>query len=532
VHIDEASARMSDLLAFQLAIEQSSPGAVMCAYNRVNGVYACENDWLLNKVLKRDWGYPGYVMSDWGATHSTIPAANAGLDQESGYPFDASPYFADALREAVDNGHVPPSRLDDMALRILRSLFDKGVFDDPPAVADIDYQAHADITRADAEGAMVLLKNERQLLPLRPGLKSIALIGSHADVGVLSGGGSSQVYPVGGQLVVDSAGAESGHMIYFKSSPLQALAARSSARISYDPGTDIKAATGLAARSEVVIVFAHQWATEGLDGTLRLDEDQDALIASLAKANANTLVVLETGGPVLMPWIGKVAAVLEAWYPGASGGEAIARVLSGEVNPSGRLPISFPRSLAQLPRPRLDGYPEQPKARFDVDYTLEGAAVGYKWFDRKGTDPLFAFGFGLSYSRFTLSGLGTDLEGTRLRVHFAVKNAGDRAGQTVAQLYVSPLHVQPGAAWEAPKRLCAFKKVSLQPGESRDISLEIEPRLLAVYDPSTESWITAAGDYDIILASDARTPVAHTQVHLPQWRISASAAGARQPPIR
>jgi beta-glucosidase len=527
VHIDEASARMSDLLAFQLAIEQADPGAVMCAYNRINGVYSCESDWLLNGVLKSDWGYKGYVMSDWGATHSTIPAANAGLDQESGYPFDASPYFSDALREAVENGHVTQARLDDMVTRILRSMFDKGLFDDPVAIADIDFPAHAAIARADAEGAMVLLKNERRLLPLSRGIKSIALIGSHADVGVLSGSGSSQVYSADGQFVVDIAGADPGHMIYFRDSPLQALAAHSAAQLVYDEGTDIKAATKLAARSEVVIVFAHQWATEGMDGTLRLDDDQDALIESLAKANANTIVVLETGGPVLMPWIGRVAAVLEAWYPGSRGGEAIARVLTGEVNPSGRLPITFPRSLAQLPRPVLDGYPEKPKARFDVDYGIEGAAVGYKWFDRKGFNPLFAFGSGLSYSRFALSHLGADLDASHLAIRFAVKNIGDRAGQTVAQIYVAPLHMAAGAAWEAPKRLCGFKKVSLQAGESSDITLEVEPRLLAVYQPATKLWITAEGDYDIILADDARAPVAHVQVHVAQRVISAAGvAGA------
>jgi beta-glucosidase len=527
VRIDERSARMSDLLAFELAIGQSSPGAVMCAYNRVNEVHSCESPWLLQQVLKGDWGYKGFVMSDWGATHSTIPAANAGLDQESGYPFDASPYFADALREAVENGHVTAARLDDMAARILRSMFVNGLFDDPSQAGDIDFEAHAEVSRAAAEGSMVLLKNANHLLPLddsppwgrhrRRGssVRSILIVGSHADAGVLSGGGSSQVYPVGGVAFLDRQ-VKGGPMVYFRSSPMQALAARTRARIAYDPGTDIKAATRLARHSDVVIVFAHQWTTEGVDGTMRLDEEQDAMIAALARVNTRTLVVLETGGPVLMPWIGQVGAVLEAWYPGSSGGEAIARVLTGEVNPSGRLPVTFPRSLEQLPRPRLDGFPEQRNARIATDYTIDGAAVGYKWFDRKRIEPLFPFGHGLSYTRFELLNLAADVDDKQLSVRFAVKNTGDRAGKYVAQVYLSPLGGAAAGGWEAPKRLCGFKKVALQPGESTAVSLSVEPRMLAVYDAAGKSWVIEEGDYDVSLSAGDRSTVTHAQVHIPR----------------
>ena len=513
VRIDERSARMSDLLAFELAIRQSSPGAVMCAYNRVNEVYSCESPWLLQEVLKDGWGYRGFVMSDWGATHSTIPAVNAGLDQESGYPFDASPYFSDALREAVENGHVTAARLDDMAARILRSMFANGLFDDPIQPGDIDFEAHAEVSRAAAEGSMVLLKNANHLLPLNDSVRSILIVGSHADAGVLSGGGSSQVYPVGGVALLDRQ-VKGGPMVYFRSSPMQALAARTRARIAYDPGTDIKAATGLARHSDVVIVFAHQWTAEGVDATMRLDEEQDALIAALARANTRTMVVLETGGPVLMPWVDRVAAVLEAWYPGSSGGEAIARVLTGEVNPSGRLPATFPRSLEPLPRPRLDGFPEQRNARIATDYTLDGAAVGYKWFDRKRIEPLFPFGYGLSYTRFDLLNLAAEVNDKRLSVRFDVKNTGDRAGKYVAQVYVSPLGGAAAAGWEAPKRLCGFKKVTLQPGESTAVNLSVEPRMLAVYDAAGKSWVIEDGDYDVSLSSSARSAVTHTQVHI------------------
>jgi beta-glucosidase len=515
VQVDERAARMSDLLAFEMAIGLSQPGAVMCAYNRINAVYSCENPWLLDEVLKKDWGYKGFVMSDWGATHSTIPAANAGLDQESGFPFDASPYFADALKEAVEDGYVPTARLDDMTGRILRSMFVNGLFDDPVETRDIDFAAHARTSGTAAEESMVLLKNERHLLPLGRDVRSLLVVGSHADAGVLSGGGSSQVYPPGGTALLETRVA-GWKLVYFRSSPLQALAARLPARTAYDSGADIKTAATLARHYDAVIVFAHQWSTEGIDGTMRLDEDQDALITALARANSKTIVVLETGGPVLMPWIGKVPAVLEAWYPGSSGGEAIARVLTGEVNPSGRLPLTFPRSLDQLPRPRLDGFPEQRNARISVDYRIEGAAVGYKWFDRMRLEPLFPFGHGLSYSRFQLSGLGADVENGGVRVRFAVKNTGDRSGKYAAQVYVSPVGDAAGLGWESPKRLCGFRKVSLQGGESGEVRLGIEPRMLAVYDSATRTWVIQDGDYDFALAADSRNTLAHVRVHVPR----------------
>jgi len=520
VHIDDRSARMSDLLAFELAIGEASPGAVMCAYQRVNGVFSCENPWLLSEVLKGDWGYQGFVMSDWGAVHSTIPAANAGLDQESGYPFDVSPYFSDALKEAVEDGHVPAARLDDMATRIVRSMFANGLFDDPATAGDIDFTAHGRVTRSAAEEGMVLLKNDHQLLPLAPGIRSILVVGSHADTGVLSGGGSSQVYPVGGVALLEPQ-VKTGPRVYFRSSPLEALAAaRPRARIAYDAGTDIEAVVKRASRSDVVIVFAHQWAAEGLDNNMHLDETQDALIAALAAANTRTVVVLETGGAVLMPWIGKVAAVLEAWYPGSAGGEAVARVLTGEVNPSGHLPVTFPRSTEQLPRPQLDGFPEQRAARITVDYTIEGAAIGYKWFERNHFEPLFPFGHGLSYSKFNLSKLVTVVDDKGLSVRFSVRNTSGRAGKCVAQVYISPVGPPTALGWEAPKRLGAFKKISLKARESAGASLLIEPRMLAVFDQEAKRWVIEEGDYEVSLSTDSHTVIAHKSVHLARQVVS------------
>jgi beta-glucosidase len=513
--IGEKAARQSDLLAFEIAREVGQPGSVMCSYNRINGAYACENDWLLNQVLKKDWGFTGYVMSDWGATHSTTAAANAGLDQESGWAFDRAPYFADALREAVNNGHVSAARATDMARRVLTSMFRIGLFDTPVAgdrATTIDYVAHAVVTREDAEEGIVLLKNSGDVLPLARTAKSILLIGAHADQGVLSGGGSSQVYahdaPTNGLTVPDEYPAGfPGPKTYHPSSPMKALQAMTGASVTYLDGKNVAAAAAAARKADVVIVFGEQWTGESFDvPDLGLPNGQDALIDAVAHANPKTVVVLETGGPVLMPWLPSVGAVVEAWYPGTSGGEAIARVLTGAVNPSGHLPVTFPASLAQLPRPVLEG-----DVKLDADahplsnYNVEGAAVGYKWFDKTGAKPLFPFGHGLSYTRFGFGGLSAEAAGRGIKATFTVRNEGALAGKAVAQVYVA------GAGWEAPKRLGAFRKVDLAAGATQQVLVLVDPRLLATFDPASRSWKIAAGTYKVMLGTSA-TDVTETVI--------------------
>jgi beta-glucosidase len=515
VRIDDAAARTSDLLALQFAYEDGNPGAVMCSYNRVNGVHACENAYLLNGVLKGDWGFPGWVMSDWGAVHSTIPAANAGLDQQSGMPFDVADYFGAPLKEAVLNGWVPRARLDDMARRVLRAMFEHGLVDHPvaPAPSTIDFKAHAAVSLQDAQAGMVLLKNAANALPLAAGVKRIAVIGGHADKGVLAGGGSSLVYPAGGNAVPGIAPTTwPGPVMYYPSAPLDAIRKRApGATVTFADGADRAAAAALARDSDVAIVFATQWTGEGMDvPNLALSDRQDELVAAVAAANPKTVVVLETGGPVTMPWLPGVAAVLEAWYPGTSGGEAIAGILFGDADPSGHLPATFPASEAQLPRPAVDGYPYVPERRFETDYH-EGAAVGYKWFDLKGLKPLFPFGYGLSYTDFTLTGLEAAVKDGVVTASFTVTNVGKRAGKEVAQVYVAPV----AARWEAPKRLGGFAKVEVRPGAAAHASVTVDPRLLAVWDPATKHWNVAAGDYRVILASSAADARAvETTVHL------------------
>lgn len=515
VKIDDQPARMSDLLAAQIATEEGNPGSVMCSYNRVNGFYSCENSYLLNEVLKTDWGFKGWVMSDWGATHSTMQAANAGLDQQSGFPFDVSDYFGAPLKEAVQNGWVPQARLDDMVRRILYAMFDNGVVDNPvaPAPGTIDFKAHAAVSLNDAQEGMVLLKNRDRALPLNKFVKKIAVIGGYADRGVLAGGGSSLVYPVGGNAAPElEPKTWPGPVMVYPSSPLKAIQKRApQAAAAYSDGTDTAAAARLAKESDVVVVFATQWTGEGIDAlNLSLPNKQGDLIAAVAAANAKTVVVLETGGPVTMPWLSKVSAVVEAWYPGTSGGEAIASVLFGEINPSGHLPVTFPASESQLPRPVMDGNPEVNDQRFDVDYN-EGAAVGYKWFDLKSLKPLFPFGHGLSYTDFALSNLEARVQDGVLQASFTVANTGKVAGKEVAQVYVAPV----SARWEAPKRLVGFSKVELNPGANVKSSITVDPRLLAVYESTSKTWRLAAGDYRVILAADAMDDKASSvMVHL------------------
>ena len=518
--ISEKAMRQSDLLAFEVLGEQGDPGSVMCAYNLVNGAWSCENPYLLSTVLKGDWGFKGYVMSDWGAVHSTVAAADAGLDQQSGYPIDKAEYFGAPLAAAIQSGQVAPARLDDMARRILWALFDKGVVDQPVAPGGaIDFAADAQVAQSAAEQSLVLLKNDGGLLPLS-GARSIAVFGAHADKGVLAGGGSSSVTPIGGNAVPGVAPTTwPGPITYLPSSPVKALQAASpGAKVSFDEGDDVAAAAKRAAQSDVAVVFVSQWTGEGFDASLDLGA-QNALVEAVVAANPHTIVVVESGGAVLMPWRDKVPAILEAFYPGERGGEAIAGVLTGRVNPSGHLPITFPASMDQLAHAAIPGFGQPDGTRVSVTYD-EGAAIGYKWYDLKGYKPLFAFGHGLSYSRFALSGLTSRPAGGALKVRFTVKNVSARAGAAVAQLYVSP-EDNHTAGWEAPKRLGAFAKVELAPGASRTLELSVDPRLLATYDPQTDAWVIAPGAYRVRVGQASDELALTAQVRLPGRSFSA-----------
>ncbi|WP_116090405.1 beta-glucosidase [Sphingomonas crusticola] len=523
--IDEPSARMSDLLAFQIAIEQSSPGSIMCSYNLVNGEWACQNDWLLNKVLKHDWGYKGFVMSDWGAMHDTVKNALNGLDQEAGVQKPADYVYRDKLKAAIADGRVPMAVLDDKVRRIARVLIESGAADNPPTPDNrIPYAAHEAVSQADAEEGIVLLKNDGHILPLAGTARRIAIIGGHADVGVLTGGGSAQVYPRGGSAV-HGEGPKSwpGPIVYAPSSPLKALKAeRPGARISWADGSDPAAAATVASKADVAIVFVTQWTAESLDFPLTLPDNQDALVDAVARANPNTVVVLQTGGPVLMPWIDRVRGAVEAWYPGSKGGEAIARILTGKVNPSGHLPATFGRAASDWPRAEIDGLNRGEKEIFDVRFS-EGAAVGYKWFDKNGTRPLFPFGHGLSYTSFQQSGLSAGVKRGTIVASFTVRNTGSVAGKHVAQIYVSPA----AGGWEAPKRLGAFTKLTLAPGRASSATVTIDPRLLGMWDSARPGWKVAAGKYRVTLASSAADRGTSVIVTMPERHLPAGAGVAK-----
>ncbi|MGO9242555.1 MAG: beta-glucosidase family protein [Bryobacteraceae bacterium] len=507
-NLDKRSLRETDLLAFQIAIQESDVGTVMCAYNKLNGVYDCENPYLLDDVLKKAWGYKGWVMSDWGAVHSTVPSARAGFDQE----MPSGDYFGATLKTAVDGSEVPRARLDDMVHRILRTEFAVGTYDHPPSTHPVNPFTGAEVAQYVAEQSAVLLKNANRQLPLPAGaLSSIAIIGSHADVGVISGAGSDQVAAAGGNAVP---GAD--NVVWHPSSPLKAIRVHApQAKLQYDPGTDFAAAAKLAAGSQVAIVFVHQHTTEGADvPDLSLPANQDQLVRQVAAANPHTIVVLETGGPVTMPWIDKVSAVLEVWYPGIRGGEAAANLLFGAVNPSGKLPVTFPKSEADLPHPVLPGTTagaphSGAQAPFDVNYT-EGLKAGYKWFDAEKKEPLFPFGFGLSYTAFSYSQMKAAASGQNVTVSFNLRNSGPLAGAEVAQVYVA----LPAAAGEPPKRLVAWDKLRLAPGESKAVTLTVDPLHLSIFNVDKDAWELVPGDYQVYVGGSSRSTALAGTVHI------------------
>jgi beta-glucosidase len=383
-------------------------------------------------------------------------------------------------------------------------MFKHGLFDHPVTAAPMDLPdamlaGDAAVSRAAAEQSIVLLKNDGRILPLARTARRIVVIGGNADKGVIAGGGSSLVYPKGGNATPDIAPKTwPGPVMFYPSSPLEALRRQlPNAEISFVDGRDPVAAAAQARTADIAVVFATQWAGESFDVSLSLKDDQDALIDTVATANPKTVVVLETGGPILTPWAGKTAGILETWYPGTAGGDAIANVLTGKVNPSGHLPVTFPNNLAQLP------HPEAP-VKGDVQYS-EGAAVGYKWYDRQNLKPAFAFGHGLSYTRFGYRNLSARIVKREVAVKFTVQNQGATRGMAVAQVYAA------GDGWEAPRRLAAFRKVDLTPGQSRAVTLTLDPRLLADFDTERNCWRLRSGSVRLTLGdSSAASPASAT----------------------
>ncbi|KVN90571.1 glycoside hydrolase family 3 C-terminal domain-containing protein [Burkholderia ubonensis] len=517
--IDERTLRELYLLPFEIAAKRAQPGSVMCSYNRLNGDYACENAHLLNDVLKNEWGFQGQVQSDWGATHSTAKAVNAGLDEEE----DVGPSVfltPAAVKQAIANGSVSTARLDDMVRRKLFVMIRTGVMDDPPKGGGaIDFAAAGRFAQAAAERSIVLLKNDGNQLPLAAAaLARIAVIGGHADAAVLSGGGSGNTRdPVtgsfagcGGLAFGASAGCSWWRNPWLKVdvpivAAIRALAP--AAQVTFAGNSDQQApfraytqqeidqAAALAARSDVAIVVVAQPAGEDFGDLQSLGlanpSNQDALVDAVARANPHTVVVVQSGNPVLMPWKDRVAAIVEAWYPGEGGGNAIANVLFGKVNPSGRLPVTFPARDQDTPTWKAGG-------AFDNDPVYaERLNIGYRWYDANNIKPMFEFGYGLSYTHFSYSGLSVSRQRDgSLGVSFTVRNDGPAAGADVPQVYLGVPYKD-----EPPRRLVGWEKIDLNPGEARRVRITVPPRMQSVWDASRNGWRYVLGGTVFVGAS-------------------------------
>jgi beta-glucosidase len=476
-HIDERTLNELYLPHFEQAVTEGHAGSVMCAYPKINGVFTCENPALLQDKLRDDWGFKGFVQSDWGAAHSTVGSANAGMNLEM---IDGT-WYGDKMKQAVLAGQVSEQRVDQLLLPRFRTMFAFGQFDHPPVLTPLPTAQHDAAAKQFAERGMVLLRNEHAQLPLDPAVKSIALIGPFATKAKTGGGGSSAVIPTS---TVD---------------PLPGLRARvPGAAVTSDDGSDPARAAALAAGSEVAVVMVGDNEAEGKDRpSLALDGNQDALVAAVAAANPHTVVVVKSGGPVLMPWVSSVPAILQAWYPGQQDGAAVASVLFGDVNPSAKLPITFPAADADTPANTAARFPG---VNGVAEYS-EGLQVGYRWFDAQGKEPLFPFGYGLSYTTFAFSGLSVRSAGDGATATFTVRNTGHRAGAEVAQLYLG----FPAAAGEPPRQLKGFSRVELAPGQSRRVTIHLDARAFSVWNAGSHAWTPVKGGFTVQVGDSSRS---------------------------
>ena len=652
--ISERALREIYLPAFETTVKSAGALSIMCSYNKVNGDYGCENAEILHDILKSAWHFPGFVVSDWDATHSTAKQANAGLDVEM--PFGPSPdyptFFGGKLKEAVLDGRVPMSRLDDMVARVLTAMDLEGQLEasyKPQVLQYVSSTEHRVLAKDISEKGTVLLKNAGGILPFSSdSMHSIAIIGAPADkFAVFTGGGSSDVNsssPVtplqgirnraGGGIKVTYAAGTYGiaplpDMIlsevdrdasqrgftatYYTNATFQGepkirrdeafidlitdetrpadaedtdrspqgprhnfplrgrmwsarwtgtftpkktgeyrfslstygiaklyiddrlvvqnygkdrstvehalvpLKAGHAATVRVDYVADLLTrrrptlqvgclepepallddALQIAKKADAAVVFVTDLRTEGGDtSSLSLPGDQDNLIARVAAVNPKTIVVLNTGGPVLMPWLSSVAGVFEAWYPGQANGDAIASLLFGDTNPSARLPVSFPSTEQQTPAADPRRWPGVDDV---VDYS-EGLEVGYRWYDSHNQTPLFAFGYGLSYTRFALSDPKSHCDQNGCTVTINVTNTGKRAGSEVVQLYLAA----PPSAGEPPRQLKAFENISLQPGMSGTVDLRVERDAARIWDTNLHSWVFVPGDYRAFIGTSSR----------------------------
>jgi beta-glucosidase len=504
------------LLPFEMAVRDGKVASVMCSYNRVNGAYMCENPALLTDVLRRQWGFDGYVQSDFFATHSTAPSLLAGMDHEMpGVALGPlQPWFSAArLQASLDKHEISMANIDTALARRYRQMFRLGIFDRPVATTPLDVARDAAISRSIGEQAAVLLKNDGAILPLDARrVKSIALIGQAEYVmKAVSGccGGSSDVIPFTTVTPLDGV---KQVLAQAKSSATTTLT------VVADDRSNLAAAVDVARAADVAIVLAGTIAEEGRDRpSISLANGQDSVIEAVAAANPRTVVVLKDNASTLMPWVDKVPAVLETWFPGQEDGAIMARLLFGLATPSGKLPVTFPMRESDLPASDAKRWPgvdtlgnavsASAPASFGgsgmptrVEYS-EGLRIGYRWFDANAVKPRFPFGYGLSYTTFTLTNLAVSPHvasaTTPITVSVRVTNTGKRRGAEVPQVYLG----LPSDAGEPPKRLVAFRKVWLEPGQSTTVRMTIDPRAAShpfgVWDESAKRWVVRTGSYTV-----------------------------------
>jgi beta-glucosidase len=521
--IDERTLHEIYLPAFKAAVEEAGAWTVMSAYNKVNGVHCGESVPLLHDILQKEFGFKGFVVSDWGSTYSTAGTVNAGMDLEMPggplmQPWLANPrtqsagssggwLVADKVLAEVKAGHITEATLDDNVGRILRVIFVSGLFDHPhTATGEVDTPAQQAVARQGATEGIVMLKNADSLLPLdAKKIHSIAMIGPNAAVARTGGGGSSLVRPKYAIAPLDGIRERVGSGVEVK----YALGVGMDGE---DPTVDtpegrarlLKEAADAAAHADVAVVVVGRYAkleSESFDvKTMDLPAGQDELIEAVERANPHTIVVLNTGDPVTMTkWIAQTPALVEMWYGGQEGGHALASVLFGDANPSGKLPVSFPKKWEDSP-----AYGHYPGENLKVDYA-EGIYVGYRYFDTKNVEPLFPFGFGLSYTTFAYSDLKVTSERVSGKeptvVSLKVRNAGTRAGAEVVQLYVHDGH----SHIDRPLReLKGFQRVELKPGESKTVDFKLDRAAFSYWSPDKKDWMAEPGRFEIQAGASSR----------------------------
>jgi beta-glucosidase len=509
--------------AFKAAVQEAGVWSVMSAYNRLNGVYCAEDSALLRDVLQNQWGFKGFVVSDWGSTYSTAATVNAGMDLEMPGGDPMKNWLTKPAQQAVGNGggwlvpekvlpeisagKISTSTIDENVGRILRGIFVSGQFDKPhTATGEVDTPAQRSLARKAAAESIVLLKNAGDLLPLDPSkIHSLALIGPNAGVARTGGGGSSLVVPKYSVTPLKGIQDRAGQRVQIRYAPGASAEGEGAGKNNPDARERLRnEAVKAAAKADAAILVvgrSPKLESEDFDiKSLDLPAGQDDLIEAVAKVNQHTIVVINAGGPVIMSkWIAQVPAIVDMWYGGQEGGNAIADVLFGEVNPSGKLPVSFVKAWKDSP-----AYGHYPGENLRVEYA-EGIYVGYRYFDKKNVEPLFPFGYGLSYTKFEYSGLKISPDeaspGEPVKVSVQVRNSGSRTGAEVVELY---LHDGHSSVDRPVQELKGFARASLAPGESKEVQFTLDRSALAFYSTAKKDWVAEPGTFDVLVGSSSR----------------------------